>query len=378
MRVIRHEENDKPCPITCNGDSPTAWSKTMIGYETEDKAYCFEVTYNYGVDSYKVGTGLASFSLAVDDVQAAVAAASKLGYIARNNKHSQAMIVGPDGYRFSVVAKAAPATAGGAARPEPFLAVRLHVSDVRRAVKFYTDVLRMRELPGGRTATGTTLDDAVLEAGDVAVGYGPDQVAVLLRKAEGSASPRIEQYEGRHAVSLPAEVLKEVYAKIEAESPELVVHGMMELEETLGTLFIAIVKDHDGFEFCLVSSETFDKAVLSAADWVEPDWALRATLIAERGAASIKAAEAASFGFLGGAGVPRYTSNATTSTPVLERAVAVGTYAVAALKEGEYAKSEGNFLFSGFAIGFFWVFGPLPVAAAVVPLVMAGALFSLK
>jgi len=37
LKVLRHEENDKPCPITCNGDSPTAWSKTMIGYDTEDK-----------------------------------------------------------------------------------------------------------------------------------------------------------------------------------------------------------------------------------------------------------------------------------------------------------------------------------------------------
>jgi hypothetical protein len=37
LRVLRHEENDKPCPITCNGDSPTAWSKTMLGYDTEDK-----------------------------------------------------------------------------------------------------------------------------------------------------------------------------------------------------------------------------------------------------------------------------------------------------------------------------------------------------
>jgi catechol 2,3-dioxygenase-like lactoylglutathione lyase family enzyme len=43
MRVLRHEENDKPCPITCNGDSPTAWSKTMVGYATEDQAYALEV-----------------------------------------------------------------------------------------------------------------------------------------------------------------------------------------------------------------------------------------------------------------------------------------------------------------------------------------------
>jgi hypothetical protein len=38
-------------------------------------------------------------------------------------------------------------------------------------------------------------------------------------------------------------------------------------------------KDLDGFEICLVSSETFDKAVAAAADFVGPDFALRATLL---------------------------------------------------------------------------------------------------
>jgi hypothetical protein len=47
----------------------------------------------------------------------------------------------------------------------------------------------------------------------------------------------------------------------------------------LGTLFIAIVKDLDGFEICLVSSETFDKAVLAAADFKGPDYGLRGMLV---------------------------------------------------------------------------------------------------
>ena len=51
MRVIRHEENLAPCPITCNGQSQTAWSKTMVGYDTEDKSYALEITYNYGAYS---------------------------------------------------------------------------------------------------------------------------------------------------------------------------------------------------------------------------------------------------------------------------------------------------------------------------------------
>jgi hypothetical protein len=60
------KENDEPCPITCNGDSPTAWSKTMIGTVTEDEGYALEVTYNYGVEKYPTGTGLTSFYVMVN------------------------------------------------------------------------------------------------------------------------------------------------------------------------------------------------------------------------------------------------------------------------------------------------------------------------
>lgn len=192
----------------------------------------------------------------------------------RNNKHGQVMVIGPDGYRFQLVAKPK-AQLSSSSSSEPFLAVRLHVSDVARAKAFYTTMLRMSEVPLGELNTNTAFDAAVAaEENDVALRYGPGQVALLLRSSGGGASskPRIEQYEGRHAISMPAKVLQEVYKQIEAEAPQLIVHEIMELEETLGTLFIAIVKDLDGFELCLVSSETFDKAVLAATDWKEPDW----------------------------------------------------------------------------------------------------------
>jgi hypothetical protein len=45
----------------------------------------------------------------------------------RNNKHGQVMVIGPDGYRFQLVPKAE------SNRKEPFLGVRLHVSDLDKA-----------------------------------------------------------------------------------------------------------------------------------------------------------------------------------------------------------------------------------------------------
>ena len=61
MKVLRHEENAEPCPLTCNGVYDTPWSKTMVGYGPEDESYALELTYNYGIDDYEVGNGLDRF-----------------------------------------------------------------------------------------------------------------------------------------------------------------------------------------------------------------------------------------------------------------------------------------------------------------------------
>merc|ERR1712048_490704 len=66
------------------------------------------------------------------------------------------------------------------------------------------------------------------------------------------------------------------------ESPGYVLHELRELEETLGTLLIAIIRDPDGLELCLVSSEVFDPAVRAAADFAMPKWDARRKLAAER------------------------------------------------------------------------------------------------
>ena len=65
LSVLRHEENPTACPITCNGDYPVPWSKTMVGTKPENEAYALEITYNYGVDGYSKGTGLASIEVMI-------------------------------------------------------------------------------------------------------------------------------------------------------------------------------------------------------------------------------------------------------------------------------------------------------------------------
>ena len=48
MKVHRHEEFASGCEATCNGPYGGAWSKTMVGYGSEDSNFCLELTCNYG------------------------------------------------------------------------------------------------------------------------------------------------------------------------------------------------------------------------------------------------------------------------------------------------------------------------------------------
>ena len=60
-RILRHEEFPEGCEASCNGPYGGNWSKTMIGWENEDNSFVFELTYNYGVNTYKRGNDLNSF-----------------------------------------------------------------------------------------------------------------------------------------------------------------------------------------------------------------------------------------------------------------------------------------------------------------------------
>lgn len=265
MRVLRHEENPGACPITCNGRFETAWSKTMVGYDTEDRAYALELTYNYGVGSYEPGEALRSLAVCVPStVEAAGAAAAQLGYSVSTLATGEAQVViGPDRYKYELLEcqKEAPL--------EPFRHVRVRVRDVAASTAFYQEFLGMSELDG---AVGYKAADG---KGAVGVFAG---APLLLTGSPDGAAVRVEQWEGRHAVTLPAESLRQVYSKFEAEAPHLIVHELRELDEQLGILLIAIVKDLDGLELCLVSAEVFDPAVRGAADFKEPDWSQRRTL----------------------------------------------------------------------------------------------------
>lgn len=294
MRVLRHEEFDQPCAISCNGTYETPWSKTMVGYEREDEGYCLELTYNYGISEYEAGNGLAHIAVSVDSPNDALAAAAKMGYSVNGD-----LIAGPDGYGFRVLPQFSE-------RKERFQYIALRVADASKAAGFYEHAFGMKELSAEFQHAIARLPAKQKRV----MAYSSGQVPIVLFEDDGVQEIRLEQWEGRHAIAIPGRALRAIYKRILDKghggsvlhpirefnehpmmrrarglppmpcepSPAEALRALRENPESApdwGTLTVAIVKDVDGYEICLVSAETFDVAVAKAYDpegKIDWDW----------------------------------------------------------------------------------------------------------
>jgi glutaredoxin 3 len=231
----------------------------MVGYTTEDKAYCMELTFNYGLSSYEPGNGLQEFGIFVPDVAAAAKAAQDLKYKVEND-----VITGPDQYTFRLLKQPE-------GRTERFSYVLCRSGNVSRSVSFYKEFLGFSdaELP---STPGLPSKAAAVSYTPASHPHGFEPVLLLFY--EDGVTPKINPWEGRHAFALEAKEVKSVYEKFKKECPERIMHDNdgqpISLEEKLGTLFIFIAKDPDGYELCLVSRETMLPATIEAVNNYDP------------------------------------------------------------------------------------------------------------
>ncbi|KAK7272713.1 hypothetical protein RJT34_29506 [Clitoria ternatea] len=147
------------------------YTNVFLGYGPEDAHFVVELTYNYGIDDYDIGTGFGHFGLAVDDISRIVELVrAKGGKIIREPAPVEggdsiiAFIEDPDGYKFELVERAP--------SPEPLCKVMLRVGNLDRSIKFYEkacgmELLRTKENPESKYTT------AIL-------GYGPEEKNTVL------------------------------------------------------------------------------------------------------------------------------------------------------------------------------------------------------
>ncbi|AEE28796.1 glyoxalase/bleomycin resistance protein/dioxygenase superfamily protein [Arabidopsis thaliana] len=121
------------------------YSNAFLGFGPETSNFVVELTYNYGVSSYDIGTGFGHFAISTQDVSKLVEnVRAKGGNVTREPGPVKgggsviAFVKDPDGYTFELIQRGP--------TPEPFCQVMLRVGDLDRAIKFYEKALGMRLL----------------------------------------------------------------------------------------------------------------------------------------------------------------------------------------------------------------------------------------
>lgn len=147
------------------------YSNAFLGYGSEDSNFTVELTYNYGVDKYDIGTGFGHFGIAVEDVAKTVELIkAKGGKVTREPGPANggstiiALIEDPDGYPFELLEKWP--------TPEPFSQVMLRVGDLDRAINFYKKAFGMELL--------RTRDNPQYQYTVAMLGYGPEDKSPVL------------------------------------------------------------------------------------------------------------------------------------------------------------------------------------------------------
>jgi len=86
------------------------YSLAFVGYDSEDKTAVIELTYNYGVDKYDLGSGYGHIALEMPDVAKACAAVkAKGGAVTREAGPVKggttviAFVADPDGYKIEFI-----------------------------------------------------------------------------------------------------------------------------------------------------------------------------------------------------------------------------------------------------------------------------------
>eukprot|EP01012_Entosiphon_sulcatum_P069286 TRINITY_DN999_c0_g1_i1.p1 TRINITY_DN999_c0_g1~~TRINITY_DN999_c0_g1_i1.p1 ORF type:complete len:425 (-),score=93.63 TRINITY_DN999_c0_g1_i1:181-1455(-) len=268
IRVLRHEEFASGCEATCNGRYQGAWSKTMVGQGPENENFAFELTYNYGIESYEKGNDLRYIAVRANasagpfqpfQKTKMVAAAQRLGYTVDETAEGT-FVRGPDSQSYKLVESD---------REEPVLFVSINVSNLARSKHFWCTVLGMREFSNVPGALGT--------ANSAVVGYHDKQVKLELVATPNGEPVDFKKAGGRIAFATGEQQPPEIYEHVQ-KTNEKVIHTPITLPTPgKADVQVVILADRDGYEICFVGADGFwDLSKLRPGnDFI--DWEARAS-----------------------------------------------------------------------------------------------------
>lgn len=232
MKVLRHEEFQEGCKATCNGPYDGKWSKTMVGYGAEENHFVVELTYNYGVAGYRLGNDFLGITIQSKEIVEKV----KKAEWPLIETPDGIVIEAPGGYKFYVEDKEQPLK-------DPVQKVSLAVSDLQRALNYWTKLLGMKIYHR---------DDTNMV---VQLCFEDDQCKVELKDI-GVAIDHASGF-GRVAFSYPKKQLSVIESKMKKQKHKVLM--ALVVLDTPGKVPVQVVilADPDGHEICLVGDTNF-------------------------------------------------------------------------------------------------------------------------
>ena len=228
MKVLRHEEFDEGCEATCNGPYANKWSKTMIGYDHEDTHFVAELTYNYGIESYKLGNDFQGLhvesTIAFENIRQGK-------YPIAIDGENEVQVKSPDGYPFFI-------------RKGPGIVskVTIAVSDFKTSLDYWRNVLGMSVYSQNTK--------------DVTLGFARDQCKLQL---VSSSVPIVHDTAiGRIAFSCPWNDQEVIRDAVKSSGQGKILNELIELPTPgKATVRVLILTDPDGYEICFVGDEGY-------------------------------------------------------------------------------------------------------------------------
>ncbi|XP_064649463.1 glyoxalase domain-containing protein 4-like [Lineus longissimus] len=229
MKFLRHEEFEEGCKASCNGPYDGKWSKSMVGYGAEDDHFVVELTYNYGLGSYKLGTDFRGLTVhskqAIENVKAGKWPATEEGGVYT--------VEAPGGYRYVLH----PENSAG----DPVKMVSLACSDLKRSIAYWNGLLGMKIYDQKENS--------------VTLGYSDSQCKLELFDIKGPVDHA--KAFGRIAFACPREELPSI-EKAMKESGNTIIMPLVSLDTPgKATVEVVILADPDGHEICFVGDEAF-------------------------------------------------------------------------------------------------------------------------
>lgn len=236
-QVLRHEEFTETCAAACNGPYDNRWSKTMVGYGDESAYFTIELTYNYGIKSYKWGNEFGGVTIKNKEI---------INRVKSNNYPFEArgdgvVIKAPDGYKFFILNEDV------GAEEDPIVNVIYNVTNLEASIKYWHGILNMNILKKeGNTAF-------LSYNGKFGIFF--NQIAEPIDRAEAF---------GRIAFAVPYETQPQI-DKLIRENNQKILTELVTLDTPgKATVRVIILADPDGHEICFVDDEGFSE--LSAFD----------------------------------------------------------------------------------------------------------------